>query len=896
MRSRLALGFALLALALCAWWFVGTAAGPAHARPESVRAAELPCAAEQTEAQAADVPGAQPERRTAGLEVRFEPCARKPSELLVHIRKAGTHEPLPGVDLFALEVDQWQELFPSLSDGEPTPDFELLLREGGRRYTSDEQGDVRLAMPTYWAKVTARKENWFGAACVGFADPAETVLELYASADCVVRTRTRAGRPAPDVALTLISSSAGICWNGRTDANGETRIPNLAWLLCERGYSGEAWCVAVNDACAAPPVKWIQRSEPLPASLELELPDASELRLRVLAHDGTAVPIRGRIFARPRDWAGSDSRMHLPRPAFPQANLVDGEARLGLTEPGGGLDADVNLAGGERFMRTVHVPADATGELTLDLRLPGHLQALLARPVDASGAALAGRSFEWVHWKQKARGELAEDQQSEPLRSDARGLLAFVIRRPELHEQLAGESEPVADGPEISAVGVLRMATGGLVFESAPIAFDLLGVAAFQDLGTLALRPAAPLVRGRVLDDTGLPVAGVSLNLRQLRSEAGEEISEGLEGCTSGEAGKTDSEGKFALFGSCPGGILELLYLRSGFVLPAHDASTRFQCGSSPELALRLVRTGSIATSLILPPQLKQFPSWEIEGPDYHDRFDLLWPRARNRNEQWLEEVPPGTYRVRLIGPDASQAPMLDVENVIVQPGMTTLDPRLLEIDLTHSAMPAGEPELRAQDVPGPAVDLRVLDSAGDPVLEGIVEPCFTDWENEVCWHGGVAHVGDFPSNGSICVWSPGFRAFIGRRPAHSQDLKLEPAWQLGLRVEIPTELRKPGWRFVVRPALTEDPRSIPRLVNRMAPAEVGSDGYVSFECPLECDLDFVLEALALDPLTHSCSRENTPTRVTHLVLHVPAGNGSHVLSATTQEWAAAREVLSGEH
>jgi len=28
----------------------------------------------------------------------------------------------------------------------------------------------------------------------------------------------------------------------------------------------------------------------------------------------------------------------------------------------------------------------------------------------------------------------------------------------------------------------------------------------------------------------------------------------------------------------------------------------------------------------------------------------------------------------------------------------------------------------------------------------------------------------------------------------------------------------------------------------------------------------------------------------------VPVGNGSHVLSATTQEWAAAREALSGEH
>ena len=896
MRSRLALGFALLAITLLAWWLVGTAVRPADVRPASVSAAELPPSTERAPAEAAELPRAQAERRNAGQEVRFEPYTRRPSEILVHIRKAGTHEPLPGVDLFALEFDEWDGLFSSLSAGEPTPDFEPVLRERGRRYTSDERGDVRFAMPRHWAEVMAREQSWFGECCVGFTRPDGNVLELHDSADCVVRTRTRAGRPAPGVALTLVSTFAGACWHGRTDESGEARIPNLAWLLRARGYDGEAWCVAVNDACAAPPAKWIQRSESLPASLEIEMPDAPALRLRVLAHDGSAVPIRGRIQPHPREWAGCESRMHLPRPTFPRADLVDGEARLGLGAPGGWLDAEVDLAGGELFCRTINVPAEQSGELTLDLRLPADLQAILARPVDESGAALANQSFEWVHWKQNARGELSVDQGSEPLRSDARGLLAVVIRRPELHEKLAGESEPVPDGPELSAVGVLRMARHGLVLESAPIPFDTLGAAALQDLGTLALRPATPIVRGRVLDDTGLPVAGVILNLRQLRSDAGEEISEGLEGCTSGDAWKTDSEGKFALFGSCPGGTLELWYMCEGFVHPDKDASTRFESGSCPEFVLRLARTGSVATSLLWPPQSKQFPFWEIERPGYRNTFDMSWPQARNRTEQRLEEVPPGTYRVRLIGPDASQAPMLDVENVIVQPGMTTLDPRLLEVDLTHSAMPEVDPELTVEYPNGPAVDLRVIDSSGKPILEGIVEPCVTDWEKEVRWYGGVAHVGGFTSGCCISVWSPGFRAFVGPRPEHSQDLRLETALQFALRVEIPAELRKPEWRFVVRPAPVVDAPSVPLVVNRMAPAAVGSDGYVTFECPLECDLDFVLEALALDPLTHSCSSENTPTRVAHLVLHVPAGNGPHVLPVTAQEWAAAREALSGEH
>ena len=891
MRSRFALGFALLALALLAWWLASTHARPARVEAQPVSVRGLPLEApvpELVDAPASGASETSTRQRSSSRELRFEPLPAQPAEVLIHVRDGRTHEPLVGAEVFALEVQEWDWPFDKLSEGEPTPDVEALLRERGQRSLSDEHGEVRIAWPREALVAMARKDGSFGERCGSYGE-AEIELDLHESPECLVRMRTRSGRPAARVAFSLSSTSSGSIWHGVSDEAGEARIPNIGWLLHERGSDGDAWCVEVNDLCAAPPAKWFQKSEPLPAAIEIELPDALGLRLRVLASDGTPVPIHGRIEPHPRDWGGSASRMHLRRRTFPVVALVDGEARLGRSEPGGWLDAEVFPAGDVEFDRTLCLPASESEGTTLELRMPESMQVLLLRPTDERGCSFPQRDFEWVRWPQDPRGMIEVVRSAVPLRSDARGLVVLAIERPDLETDGVEESDR---DDSTTRMGLLRLCEGGREMESAPIRLSSIGRGAVRDLGAIALKPAAPIVRGQVVDENGKPLPHVSVRLEQL--QPGSELlpSADIESVDTGLEAVTDPAGAFRIEGDCPSGRLRLVACREGYSPPAEARDSVFERGSHPELTLHLARNGAVRTSVIMPRRLTRALVWTLESDDTYEDIDLDWPPAPGLVEHDLEDLRPGAYRVRLVSKDSTEPPIVVAENVIVKPGMITLDPRLLEIDLSAFAAHAGTPEDETPGVPAVPVVLHVLDNTGKPILAGVVERYGTDVEQRTEWHGNSVDISDFPEHAQICVWSPGFRAFAGNRPKSSRDVRLEPAWQTSLRVEIPAAMRKPDRRYSVRPSLSVDTRETPWVAREMPPAAVGVDGIVSFECPIECDFDFTLEVVPLVPGTLTSVEDAESIEVTHVQLHVPTSGATHVLSATAEEWAEAEKAL----
>ncbi len=697
---------AIVALALLAWLFVRARPpdGSTPAPPVAPDSLAHPAPGLESEPAAVEAPQSPPGRSHPDGAL-FEPLPEDPSGILVHLRDAATHAPVLGAEVFVCEEQRWDWSSLAYDSDAPWPDVEAELRARGRRIESDTQGNLQLPIPSAWLAVMARKDERFGALTLGFENAPEAQLDLYASSPCSVRIRDAAGRPVAGEQLVLATQNGNAFWRGASDATGTARVPNLGWRIADGSGDSETWFAMANDACAAAPIRWFARAEPAPSAFELVVGDAQRVRLHVVASDGTRVPIDGHVGVSPRSTSGSTSVLRLPRRTNPQLPLARGEALIARGEPGGWLDLEVGLAGSVSFEAALRVPArgEAAGELTL--RMPAELQVLLLHPTDEQGTPLARQEFEWVSWGQREGDDRQLDQHIDRVRSDETGLLALAIARLDLHPQQA--EEPAGPRRAFVHSGALRL-HGARELESATFPFAALGADAVHDHGALALASAMPLVRGRVVDDRGQPLAQVRIGLEQLHVWDGDHELESLAGVETKSGARTGADGRFVLYGKCLGGRLQLNLTREGYLAPRGSEQELFECGSSPDLQLVLLRPAELETSVRVPARLDRRLVWLIDDGSPDLRMEEIEPPAGggllvHDHAGFL----PGTYRVSLRElDDSTAAAILEVENVLLRPGERTLDPRLLDVDLMRFALAGNAPP---PELPGAA------DRARDP-------------------------------------------------------------------------------------------------------------------------------------------------------------------------------------
>jgi len=817
-------------------------------------------------------------RSPAARETRFEPLPEEPSELVVHVVDAKSGAPVPEAEVFALEVEDYGWWQPGDSAAKPARDIEHELETRGRRLVPDARGDLHLPIPDHWLELMARKDERFGACCVSFGSLPEVTLRLVRCSDCVVHVHDPAGRPIAGASVAM-GSDHGAFWRASSDADGSLRVPNLGWLLEDQVRELEAWSVVLDEAAVDPPTRWFLIDEAPPTAIELGAGESQTLRVRVVASDGTPVPIDGSIRSEALWSGGSQSNLRLARPASPTVPLLQGRAALPRAQPGVELLVDILLAGGEEFAETLRMPAPGVASAEVVLRMPEALHVLLARLVDPSGAPLASRELEWIAFRQRAGSEVEEDWLLDRGRTNAAGELALVL----------ADKEPDTD-KDGTRRGFLRTRDAGSRLASAPIPLSISPSGAVRDLGTLALAQDAALVSGRVLDDRGLPVAHVRIGVVQLLRVDGEEDTDSVAGVDSYSAAESDAQGAFVVHGTCPGGPMRLNLSRDNHLEP-HDASSRsFECGRTTQLEPTLLRAGAIQTSLHLPFALESPLRWTLDGAGMHFERDQPGWETAGKVECELPYLYPGSYRVRLCAQAAPDAPLVSVEGVIVKPGERTLDPRLLDIDLVGKAL--GERALDVPAKPRTPLVLRILDSSGQPIPQGLWSSDYGDSSDSTLWHSGRIVMPNGPTRVRLTLWSPGFRAWCEACPQESRDVRLEPDWRVEVELEVPPQWRKSELSLRVEPGISMANWKHAAIERCLVPAELDASGRASFECPGECDLEFTLRAVRLEQGNGAARETAEPFELGKSTIRSVPGIGPVRLQVAPEHWKQMAQAL----
>lgn len=895
MRPRLAFGIVLLALAAMGWLLLRTRERDLGSAKPSVPAGEL-SREEPGRALGAAEPMPPTLRETSPDETRSEPLPEEPSEIVVQVVDDGDGQPVRGAEIFALEVDEMRWPLLGLSEDESTPDIEATLQQRGRRLECDEHGIVRLPIPPQWWAISARKDELFDQGTFGADSSPNAKLRLVRDRSCRVRIRDSSGHPVPEALVELYQRYTGANWRGRTDKRGEVVCRQLGWLLAGPNSESDAWCATVNVACVEPPCKWFQVGEPIPETIELVVPESQPLRLRIAANDGTPVPVGGKLNIEVRSAPGRASAPRIGSGAQLSIPLRRGEALVRGLVPGASIAVECELAGGEKFWQELLLPATDPAPTELVLRMPDELQVLLARLTDEAGIPLVNARLEWNSFALLGGDELQHAPNSETLQSDEQGQLAIVLSPADPYQFVYRSARDREEA--LVWHGYLRTRSSGRELVSAAIPFAAPGAGAVRHLGALTLAPDSPLVSGRVIDAAGKPLTRVCIGLVQFReATAGPDWDEVVPaGMNETDCARTDSDGRFALHGTCSGAKLRVNVERAGYALPRGVAPLTFEPGGSPDLAITLVRNGALRCSVLAGKGLDRPLRWVLEqDEDSEPDIELSPDDGGGLLERTMTELRPGNYRVRLEGRYLDSAPGLVFENVTIRSGELTLDPRLLRVDVSGLTETTGATAAGKDKRP---VVLRVLDSQGLPVLDGSIHSRYADMGWSAGWHGGRIAIPRQDAGSTIAIWSPGFRAWTGECPESSGEVRLEPALALRVHVQLPPELRRVEWHFSVMLNCNDYMCAASELLDDLPLAELDGQGMACFECPGTCRVTFDLVGRTLDPSSSRLGEYvwlETSTE-NGIMLSADRPEQRFEFQATPEEWAALEKGLRARH
>ncbi len=689
-----------------------------------------------------------------------------PGRFEVLVVDAATQEPVADADVRWLEVPWftwWGD--PGISK-EIGTDLEAGMEKRGEHTLTDELGLALVSDPKKLLLVTARKGSSFGQDIIVAPEVDEPLtLAMRVQHDLTVRVVDEAGRPAPGITVGIgPAGESWSDWSRPTDEHGLLVVRNVEWLLGTVGLNLEsAFSVRLEIGVDPQVERWIDPRRMPSEVVELSMPATGRMHVRVVDARGQVVPVQGRVLLSVERRPVQGELIAAADQVDTVTPLVDGEATIAGVGIGGRFDVTVSPAGGGTFGENFEGPRRAGELVEVAIPVPDSFLMLVGRAVDATAQPIASASLTL----RTVREYLNEDRvlQMSPLevRTDPEGRFAASLRLPppdpsahrawRLRAELCWHMENL---PRLAAE--LRVPTSGGIVEA----------------GDVVLQASEPLLAGRVVDESGRPVPGG--RVRVTRSSGNRRFSVMIEG------GATDADGRFAVYGPCTGHALSLVLEHPDHRQDPVQAARTYACGTR-DVVVTATRTGRVegrllvdAARLSAPPTLvlTQGPLspglWRLwrEGPGWRFRFT---------------GVPAGRCAIAVLDASSTAAvPVLTVEDVLVEAGEVTRDPRLDPIDLRGLlAAPGG--------ARGGTLELAVVDERAASVSRGELWYPREGSLEHTTWTEGRALL---PADtiGEVFAWSVGARVGRVQLPLRDPRLVLRPAHSTRITLTLPEPAR----------------------------------------------------------------------------------------------------------
>lgn len=598
-----------------------------------------------------------------------------------------------------------------------TLDVERDLHERGRRYVADERGEVLVRGLSDGGWICARSGSRWGARRVSADEAGPHVLEIGEDRELRVRVLDSEGLPVGGIPIEVLSRNDGATGLRSSIWHGVSRVGDGGAIVTHVDYhvhrhqardlsppQAARYFVEVALPIVPHPAVEFELSSPALTPVELRLPPLGRLRVRLKDADGNLVRAGG-IYHVSTAEAGTVSRSAFLGLPSDSGRFEDGSfelSRVGL---------------GQAFEVTAHVEPGPDGSSMIGRRVvggptpdePTREHVIAVEPVD-----------------ELFRGRLL-DADGEPL-ADAAG--RYVVDwnpgsgiGPDIPRRLSTDAE----GRFADAWKVMNLRRGAwTLYLRVDVAGGVPLVGSFEfpfarrALGDLRLEPAPLLAEGRVVDERGRPVPGAEVAVSGCRREPPEDENAAGEDEVGWLSyhwspvevfdGVCDESGTFRLYGR-PWDPHLSLCATGDEVTPARR--TRFTPGER-DLEVLAVHPGTIDGMLILPDFVEPeelrvgIVEWRLVS-----RLSFCFSKARYCAAQ---PEPSGRFRLEWIPFERvgvcvtfgeQRLPLVTIEDVPVELGGASEDPRLDAIDLTRCLN---------------RLTLLVVDEEGQPVPEAKVE------------------------------------------------------------------------------------------------------------------------------------------------------------------------------
>jgi hypothetical protein len=496
-----------------------------------------------------------------------------------------------------------------------------------------------------------------------------------------VRVVDDTGAPASGIEVALVMHVAGQGQDERGRAT--TRAPDgrarigldaLAELRARAGALGVALVFSVAaQVASASPVRTELEGWPVDGSeVELRLPPRGSMRVRLLTREGTPHEDDAQVawWWVPADVAGADPDCSYDRVPDHLIAAQDGVALI----DGIGLDVMLQLSAsapgfGGVSRRGIAGPR-VRGEVgEVELRLGPPLVTLRLRVLDPSGRPLTDSKLHAELWRDPDFVPHPNASPARPdwflLSTDAAGVATFTLGpgsfavAPRLDVTRRSRDKDVASDEHWS-IGSVRF----------PL---VLTEAETCDLGDVLLAPVPVITAGLVVDETGAPVPRASLWFRERPTP-----EHGWTNLSEPRA-TTGADGRFLVRGPRLPKWLAVDVTAKGFnSLSAHELEVGAQ---DVQLVLsrasEVPQTGAVKVHVELEPEVSPLALLlRLEQPRGGGRRPDWWPGRAMQ----VDGLAPGRYDVWLETRDGGLE-LTRVEEVNVEAGQVTEDPRLLPLD-----------------------------------------------------------------------------------------------------------------------------------------------------------------------------------------------------------------------
>lgn len=591
--------------------------------------------------------------------------------LIVRVLDVQTRKPLPGATVWIFDAHAiGEEALNQRAKAEQ--DWEDAAPTLASRHLADARGEVVLPQPREWYRVLGRFENRYGEAFTETGGDG-AIVRLLLEPDFSLRARVCSaagdGMPGVPVGFRTAGPNSG-SWRAVriTDAEGRVRFPHLQ-RLCAYRELGESFELTLAIPCADPPRIPIDPQSPPLAEQTLLLPTHGAVLVRLLDQDRNPIGAGARVVLQSslaaEGYELEPDEFYELAPLGGRSVTVESGNELRFAQVGLGMQLTLGVdfeATGDFERVDFAGPVDPGQEVLIEAvqRRPWHR--MRVRVLDAAGLPLREQELTLATRMVAPDGSGYEEREA---RTDAEGILAAAIEPHWVQVQptQARQLELTWDGSDGHLLAaVIPVASTWSVGET--------------DAGEVRLAPVPLLAAGRVVDETGRPIAGarVALQLRTMRRNR-ENWRE-----DSSSSGRSDADGKFELRGLANGSAYRLAAQHADFAttfeacrLGATDHQITVRSGRY--LTGRVLLDGSIPARAIhlyaVPPDTPTGP--ENRGP----RSSLttggdfrLGPTELPLVDLWIWD--PTLDRVLTVVPDVAPA----------SPDAPP-DPRLDPLDLT---------------------------------------------------------------------------------------------------------------------------------------------------------------------------------------------------------------------